>query len=197
MKALIGIKKGMTRIFDQNGKVVPVTVVDTSDCMLSFKEAMGFELGLGEAKHANKAITGKYKEAKKVPAQKKYFKGELDGDDIKIGTEIKAEIFVKGDKVTVTSTSKGKGFAGVVKRYRFKGGPKTHGQSDRNRAPGSIGAGTDPGRILKGKRMAGRMGQDTITLKNKEIIDIKDSLVLIAGPVAGSNGDLIAIYTEK
>ena len=193
MKALIGIKKGMTRVFNQDGKIVPVTVVDVENCILSYKESMGFELGLGEKKHSNKAMEGKYKEAKKVPAYRMYFKGELNGEDIKLGDEMKAELFEKGEKVTVSSISKGKGFAGVVKRWDFKGGPKTHGQSDRNRAPGSIGAGTDPGRILKGKRMAGRMGQDKVTLKNKEIIDVKGSLLLIAGPIAGSNGDLIAI----
>lgn len=183
----------MTRVFNQDGKIVPVTVVDVENCILSYKESMGFELGLGEKKHSNKAMEGKYKEAKKVPAYRMYFKGELNGEDIKLGDEMKAELFEKGEKVTVSSISKGKGFAGVVKRWDFKGGPKTHGQSDRNRAPGSIGAGTDPGRILKGKRMAGRMGQDKVTLKNKEIIDVKGSLLLIAGPIAGSNGDLIAI----
>jgi len=196
MKALIGIKKGMTRVFNKEGQVVPVTVVDVKDCILSFVEPMGFELGLGEKKHSNKALTGKYKEANKVPAQRRYFKGELDIADIKIGDAIKAEVFESGDKVEITGISKGKGFAGVVKRYRFAGGPKTHGQSDRERRPGSIGAGTDPGRVLKGKRMGGRMGQDTITIKKKEIVDIKDTYVLIAGPVPGSNGDLIAIYTE-
>jgi len=196
MRALIGIKKGMTRIFNKEGKVVPVTVVDVKDCVLSFVEPMGFELGIGEKKHSNKALTGKYKETKKVPAQRKYFQGELEIADIKVGDDIKAEIFEAGEKVGITGISKGKGFAGVVKRYRFAGGPKTHGQSDRERRPGSIGAGTDPGRVLKGKRMGGRMGQDTITIKKKEIVDIKDTYVLISGPVPGSNGDLIAIYTE-
>jgi len=196
MRALIGIKKGMTRIFNKEGKVVPVTVVDVKDCVLSFVEPMGFELGLGEKKHSNKALTGKYKETKKVPAVRRYFKGELEVTDIKIGDDVRPEIFEAGEKVGITGISKGKGFAGVVKRYRFAGGPKTHGQSDRERRPGSIGAGTDPGRVLKGKRMGGRMGQDTITIKKKEIVDIKDTYVLISGPVPGSNGDLIAIYSE-
>lgn len=196
MKALIGIKKGMTRIFNKEGQIVPVTVVDVKDCVLSFKEPMGFELGIGTKKHANKALTGKYKEVKKVPAQRSYFKGELEIADIKIGDELKAELFAQGDVVNVTSTSKGKGFAGVVKRWNFAGGSRTHGQSDRMRAPGSIGAGTDPGRVLKGKRMGGRMGQDTITIKNKKIVEVKDTYVLIAGPIAGSVGDLIAIYTK-
>jgi len=196
MRALIGIKKGMTRIFNSEGKVVPVTVVDVKDCVLSFVEPMGFELGLGEKKHSNKALTGKYKETKKVPALRRYFQGELESTDIKIGDEIKPEMFEAGDKVEITGISKGKGFAGVVKRWGFAGGPKTRGQSDRERHPGSIGAGTDPGRVLKGKKMGGRMGQDTITIKGKEIVDIKGTYVLISGPVPGSNGDLIAIYSK-
>lgn len=196
MKALIGIKKGMTRVFNKEGKVIPVTVVDVKDCVLSFKEPMGFELGLGEKKHADKALIGKYKETKKVPAKRRYFRGELSVEDIKIGDEIKPEIFTAGDTVEITGISKGKGFAGVVKRWGFSGGPKTRGQSDRLRAPGSIGAGTDPGRVLKGKRMGGRMGQDTITLKKKEIVDIKETYLLISGPIPGSTGDLIAIYSE-
>jgi large subunit ribosomal protein L3 len=196
MRALIGIKKGMTRVFNKEGKVIPVTVVDVKGCVLSFVEPMGFELGLGEKKHSNKALAGKYKEAKKVPAERRYFKGELEVTDIKIGDEVNPEMFEAGDKVDVTGISKGKGFAGVVKRWNFAGGPKTHGQSDRTRHPGSIGAGTDPGRVLKGKRMGGRMGQDTITLKKKEIVDVKETYLLISGPIPGSNGDLIAIYSK-
>ena len=117
-------------------------------------------------------------------------------ENVNIGDEVKPEIFVAGDKVEINGVSKGKGFAGVVKRWGFKGGPRTHGQSDRLRAPGSIGAGTDPGRILKGKRMGGRMGQETVTLKNREIVDIKDTYLLVSGPVPGSNGDLVAIFSE-
>jgi large subunit ribosomal protein L3 len=196
MKALIGIKKGMTRVMDKNGILVPVSVIDVENCMLSFKEPQGFELGIGKMRHTNKAIEGKYKEAKKVPAQRRYFKGELSVDGIKIGDGVKADIFAQGDEVDVTGVSKGKGFAGVVKRHGFSGGPKTHGQSDRLRAPGSIGAGTDPGRILKGKRMAGRMGHETVTLKNRKIVDVKGSYILVSGPVPGANEDLIAIYTK-
>ncbi len=194
MKALIGIKKGMIRVFKDN-KVVPVTVVDVEGCVLSFVEPMGFELGIGEKRKPNKAMLGKYSAVKKVPAKREYFRGSLD-TETQIGEEVKAETFVAGEKVIVKGISKGKGFAGVVKRWSFAGGPKTHGQSDRLRAPGSIGAGTDPGRILKGKRMAGRMGSETITIANKQIVDIKDNLLLLSGPVPGSNGDLVAIYTK-
>jgi large subunit ribosomal protein L3 len=194
MKALIGIKKGMTRVFRDN-KVVPVTIVDISNCILSYVEKDGFELGLGEMKKPNRAMTGKYKVAGKVPAKREYFKGSL-GNEVEIGSEIKPDMFTAGDKVTVRGVSKGKGFAGVVKRWKFAGGPKTHGQSDRHRAPGSIGAGTDPGRIVKGKRMAGRKGGDTITLLNREIIDVKDNYLLVSGPVPGAKGDLVVIYAK-
>ncbi len=194
MKALIGTKKGMTRVF-VGDKVVPVTVVDVSDCILSFIEPKGFELGLGKKKNATKAMVGKYANAKQVPAKTSYFKGTLDGE-VQIGDEIKSEVFSSGDKVSVKGISKGKGFAGVVKRHGFHGGPKTHGQSDRHRAPGSIGAGTSPGRVLKGKKMAGRMGQETITIADREVVEVKDNLVLIKGPIPGSRGDLVSIFTK-
>lgn len=194
MKALIGIKKGMTRVF-KDDKVIPVTIIDTNGCVLSHIEPEGFELGIGNKKRNNKAMQGKYKALGGVPVLRKYFKGTYS-EDLKPGDEIKAEIFSVGDKVTVTGISKGKGFAGVVKRWGFKGGPRTHGQSDRLRAPGSIGAGTDPGRVLKGKKMAGRMGQDRVTLKGKEIVGIEDGLILISGPILGSKGDMVAIFEE-
>jgi len=194
MKALIGIKKGMTRIFKED-KVVPVTIVDTEGCVLSHIEPEGFELGIGEKKHPNKAMQGKYKATERMPVLRRYFKGSLE-EGAEKGQEIKVEIFSIGDKVTVSGVSKGKGFAGVVKRWGFAGGPRTRGQSDRLRAPGSIGAGTDPGRVLKGKKMPGRKGQDKVTLKEREIVGIEENLVLIAGPVPGSKGDMVAIYEE-
>lgn len=194
MKALIGIKKGMTRVF-KGDKAVPVTVVDVSGCILSFVEKQGFELGLGEKKKPNKAMIGKYKNAKRVPSKMEYFKGELL-EGLSVGDEIEPEIFEVGEKVVVRGVSKGKGFAGVVKRWGFAGGPKTHGQSDRHRAPGSIGAGTDPGRVWKGKKMAGRMGCERVTLKNKEVIGINENYILLSGPVPGANGELVAIYTK-
>lgn len=194
MKALIGIKKGMTRVV-KGDSIVPVTVLDVTGCILSNKEAMGFELGLGEKKKSTKALAGKYKEAKRIPLFRKYFKGDL-GEEVKVGDEIKIDSFTVGEKVTVTGISKGKGFEGVVKRWGFKGGKRTRGQSDRLRAPGSIGAGTDPGRVLKGKKMGGRMGQDAVTIKDKEIVDIKENYILISGPVPGPKGQVVSIFTE-
>lgn len=194
MKALIGIKKGMTRVF-KDDKVIPVTIIDTQDCVLSHLEPEGFELGIGKKSHPSKAMEGKYKAVGTVPIKRYYFKGSLS-EEVKPGENVKTDLFEVGQKVTVSGVSKGKGFAGVVKRWGFKGGPRTHGQSDRLRAPGSIGGGTTPGRVFKGKKMGGRMGQDKITLKDREIVDIKDNIILLLGPIPGSKGDLVAIFTE-
>lgn len=193
MKAIIGTKKGMTRIF-KGEKSVPVTVVDVSDCVVSLKDDVGIELGLGKKKRVNKALEGKYKGLGFVPALREYFTG-LTGE-YEVGAKVMPDTFASGEKVTVTGVTKGKGFIGVVKRYGFKGGPRTHGQSDRLRAPGSIGAGTTPGRVLKGKRMAGRMGSKTVTLHSKEVVDVVDTYLLISGPIPGNRGDKIVIYTK-
>ena len=194
MKAILGIKKGMTRIFDGE-KSTPVTVIDVSGCKISKLGKGEVELGLGQKKKNSKSLLGQYKDLGFVPKYKKAFKVEVC-EDMKIGNEITSEIFTKGDVITLTGVSKGKGFAGVVKRWGFKGGPRTHGQSDRLRAPGSIGAGADPGRVFKGTRMGGRMGSDKVTIKNKRIVDIKENYMLVSGPVPGSNGDLVAIFSE-
>lgn len=194
MKALIGIKKGMTRIFKED-KVVPVTIIDTKGCILSYIEPHGFELGIGKIKHPIKAMQGKYKAVKSVPLKRKYFKGEIT-EGLELGNKVKPDIFAIGDKVSIVGVSKGKGHAGVMRRWNFKGGPRTHGQSDRERAPGSIGSGINTSRVFKGEKMGGRMGQEKVTLKGREIIGIHDSLILILGPVPGSKGDLITIFEE-
>lgn len=185
----------MTRVFKEE-KSVPCTVVDVSNCFVSRKQENGIELGIGENKKAKSALKGNYKDAKKVPAMKKFFKGNFE-PELNTGDVINPESsFDIGDKVVVTGISKGKGFQGVVKRWGFAGGPKTHGQSNKLRAPGSIGAGTTPGRVLKGKRMAGRMGGDTVTIKGVEILDIKENLLVLSGPIPGAKGKLIAVYKE-
>lgn len=195
MKAILGTKQDMTRVFKEE-KSVPCTIVDVSKCFVSRKQENGFELGIGEKKQANKAMKGIYKEAKKVPFEKKFFKGEFE-PELKVGDEVDpSSAFDIGDKVTITGTSKGKGFQGVVKRWKFAGGPRTHGQSDRLRAPGSIGAGTTPGRVWKGKKMGGKMGGDTITIKGVEVLDIKDNFLVLSGPIPGAKGKVIAIYKE-
>lgn len=194
MKAILGIKKGMTRVFDGE-KSTPITVIDVTGNKIANIVEDRVEIGLGQKKKTTKALLGQYKELGFVPVHRKIFNG-LKTEDMKVGDEIKAEVFEKGDTVTVVGISKGKGFAGVVKRWGFRGGPRTHGQSDRLRAPGSIGAGTTPGRVLKGTKMGGRMGSDKVTIKNKRIVDIKDTYILINGPVPGANGDLVTIFTE-
>lgn len=192
MKAILGIKKGMTRIFEGD-RVIPVTIVDVTGCKVAKKSPTQVEIGLGENKKANKATVGQYKKLKLAPKYTKVFSGEFELEE---GSEILPELFNEGDVVEVEGISKGKGFAGVVKRYRFAGGPRTRGQSDRLRAPGSIGAGASPGRVFKGLRMGGRMGSDTVTIKNKKIVGIKEGYLLVSGPIPGSNGDLVAIFSK-
>jgi large subunit ribosomal protein L3 len=194
MKAILGIKKGMTRVFEGE-KSIPVTIVDVSGCKIAKMGTESVELGLGVRKNPIKSYQGQYKDLGYVPMYTKNFKGEMQ-EGLKVGSDVVAETFNEGDRVTLTGVSKGKGFAGVVKRWGFKGGPRTHGQSDRLRAPGSIGAGADPGRVFKGKKMGGRMGNDHITIKKKRIVGIKENYLLISGPVPGSNGDLVAIFSE-
>jgi len=188
MKAILGRKQDMTRIFKEE-KSVPCTIVDVSNCFLSRKQENGFELGLGEKSKAKKAMQG-------IPSRSNFFKGNFE-PELKEGDTINpSSTFDIGDRVTITGTSKGKGFQGVVKRWGFAGGPRTHGQSDRQRAPGSIGAGTDPGRVWKGKKMGGRMGGDTVTIKGVEILDIKDNLLVLSGPIPGAKGKLVTIFRE-
>lgn len=192
MKVAIGIKKGMTRVF-KGEKSVPVTVVDISECVVANKDEKGVEVGYGKAK-SGKALMGKYKKLGYVPMHRKYVSG--DWSEINIGDAVKSEDFSSGLKVSVVGITKGKGFAGVVKRWGFHGGPKTHGQSDKWRSPGSIGAGTTPGRVQKGLRMGGRMGGDRKTLNNLEVVDVVDNYLLISGPLPGSIGKPVLVITQ-
>ena len=192
MKTILGQKKGMTRVLE-DGKAIPVTVIDTSDCVVSFLDKDFAELGL-KKKKGNKVDSGKYKKLGFVPRYTKAVK--VDKNSLKVGDKIEASSFEPGEIVCIRSKSKGKGFAGVVKRWGFAGGPKTHGQSDRLRAPGAIGAGTTPGRVWKGKKMPGRMGGDNFTIKNKKVIDIVDEFLLLSGTVPGNNGDPVLIYVN-
>lgn len=194
MKAILGIKKGMTRIF-RDDKMVPVTIVDTSSCKVAKRNGNQVELGLLEKRKPTKTELGQYKDLKYVPRYRKVFIGEF-GEEVSAGDDVKAEFFNEGEKVSITGITKGKGFQGVVKRWGFKGGQRTHGQSDRLRAPGSIGAGTDPGRVWKGKKMGGRMGGDVRTFKDREIVGINDQYLLISGSIPGSNGDLVSIFAK-
>ncbi len=211
INAILGKKIGMTQIFDDRGQVIPVTIVEAGPCRVTQvknKERDGYEavqIGFQESRSLSKPELGHQKSLIRTEGEGKYPKQyalkhlrEFPDADIAsrtIGEEIKADIFKAGDVVDVTGTSKGKGFAGVVKRYHFRGGPKTHGQSDRVRAPGSIGSGTTPGRVVKGMRMAGHMGQERVTTQNVKIVrvDAEKNLILIKGTVPGVNGGLVMI----
>ena len=195
MKAILGIKNGMTRVF-VDIRVVTGTLVDVSGCsVVNVRKDGKVELGVGSKKKTTKAQLGQYKELGYEPMHKWVVECDLP-EGFKAGNEMVAETFNEGDVVTITGVSKGKGFEGVVKRHGFKGGQRTHGQSDRLRAPGAIGAHTTPGRVFKGMRMGGRMVQETITINNKKIVGIKENILLINGPLPGSNGDLVKIYMK-
>ena len=202
INSLIGKKIYQKQGFLENGTRIPLSVVAAFGNVITqvkTKEKEGYnalQLGFDIKKKANKALVNHGKKAglEKTPRFFKEIRLE-EVPDISLGSEINvAEVFAPGDIVDVTGVSKGKGWAGGVKRYGFKGGPRTHGQSDRERAPGSIGQTTTPGRVYKGKRMAGRMGQDTVTVKNLEVIEVtNDGVLLIKGLVPGSINSIVVV----
>jgi large subunit ribosomal protein L3 len=201
IEGILGRKIGMTRIFDERGAVAATTLVQAGPCWvtkLRTTDKDGYQavqLGFDETKKANKSRKGELakndipplRELRELPAE------DLDG--VEVGSRIDVGFLKPGDFVDVTGTSKGRGFAGVIKRHGFHGGPKTHGQSDRWRHPGSIGSGTTPGRVLKGRRMAGHMGNERVTIKNLEVlqVDPERNLVALRGAVPGPRGGLLII----
>lgn len=199
IEGIIGRKLGMTQIFGDSGKTEAVTAIEAGPCLVTQVKTASKEgynavqLGFGQAKRLNSPQRGHLKGV----GQFRYLR-EFRVDDaeaIKVGDKVDASLFKAGDMVDVTGVSKGKGFAGVVKRHHFAGGPKTHGQSDRHRAPGSIGSTTSPGRVLKGLRMAGHMGNDRVTVRHLEIIQANPerNLLLIKGAVPGARNGLLLI----
>jgi len=192
------------------GTRVPVTWVKAGPCVVTQVKTTktdgywAVQLGFSEKriKNVTKPMQGHLKGAikdKKAPRFLREVRLKKE-PEFKVGDVVSLEdIFKKGDVVSVSGTSKGKGFAGVVKRWRFGGGPRTHGQSDRTRAPGSIGQGTTPGRVLKGKKMAGRMGGDRVTVKNLIVVEINkdDGMIAVSGPVPGVAGGLLEIKKLK
>lgn len=195
MIGLLGKKTGMTRIFDENGNVIPVTIVEAGPCyvtQIKTKEIDGYsavQLGFDEKKPKNitKPLLGHFNKANVTPKRVLSEFRNYDLKEIKLGQEISVDIFSVGDKLSVQGISKGKGFQGVVKRHGFGGGPVTHGQSDRLRAPGSIGASSYPSRVFKGQRMAGRMGGTKVTIRNLQVvkIDKEQNLIFIKGAIPG------------
>lgn len=204
MVGIIGRKIGMTRVFDDAGKSIPVTVVVAGPCsvtQIKTEKTDGYDavqIGFLDKKEKNtsKAELKHFAKAGVKPKKVvKEVKGVAETNKLKLGDSVTVEIFQEGEGVSVTGFSKGKGFQGVVKRHGFKGGPKTHGQSDRLRAPGSIGQSAYPSRVFKGVRMGGRMGNRKVTLKKKKIIkiDVEKNILMIKGPVPGPNSGLLLI----
>ena len=203
MKLIIGKKIGSERIFSKEGESVPVTVVHTFPCyvtQIKTKEKEGYDaiqIGCVEKRRLNKAKSGHLKKANVKAKLAKFFEFPIETKkNFNLGDKIDVSIFKEGEKVDVLGVSKGKGFAGTIKRHKFHQGPRTHG-SHNIRQPGSIGA-TGPQRVFKGKKMPGHLGHENVTIKNLEImrIDSKHNEMLIKGPVSGPNDNLIEIRSK-
>jgi len=204
MTCILAKKLGMTQIFTGDGKLVPVTVVEAGPCcvvQVKTTQNDGYEcvkVGYVEARKAkalSKPMAGIFKKAGTAAFQ---VMREFCMSGLKVGDLIKADRFSKGDTVSVSGTSKGKGFQGVMKRHNFKGGPDTHG-SMFNRAPGSIGASSYPSRVWRGQKMAGHMGGERVTVENLKIVDVRpdQNVILIRGAIPGATNSIIEIRKEK
>lgn len=204
MKGMIGKKVGMTQIFDEQGNVIPVTVIEAGPChvtQIRTKDNEGYvavQLGYGETKpqRLTKGQLGHLKR-NNLPALRvlREFRIKEGDADVQEGDQIKVDVFAKGERVDVIGTSKGRGFAGTIKRHGFSRQPKTHGQSDRERAPGSVGQRSFPGRTLKGQRMSGHMGNERVTTQNLEVVlvDAERNLLAIRGSVPGHKNGIVMI----
>jgi large subunit ribosomal protein L3 len=203
MKGIIGKKIGMTSIFEPNGKQIACTIIEAGPCVVTQKKTVdtdgynSLQIAFGEAKEKNtpKALINHFAKANTTP---KAIVKEIRNCSVdkQVGENITCEIFTEGEKVSVIGTSKGKGFQGVVKRHGFSGvGEASHGQHDRQRAPGSIGGSSYPSRVFKGMRMAGRMGGDSVKVKALRVVKIfpDKNYILIAGSVPGHNGSIVLI----
>jgi len=197
---LIAKKIGTTQMFREDGTSDDVTVVQAGPCTVTQVKTpksdgyTGVQLGFEEVRKLNKPRRGHLSPVDKLFRHLREF-GVDDPADVEVGQEINAELFKAGDRVDATGTSKGRGFQGGVKRHGFHGGPKTHGQSDRHRAPGSIGAGSSPGHVIKGMKMAGHMGNARITTRNLEIVesDPERNLIFIKGSIPGARNSIVML----
>lgn len=208
MKGIIGKKVGMTQIFDEQGNAIPVTVIQAGPCYVTqvrTAERDGYiavQLGFGETK-AERLTKGEVGHLNKTgaPALKvlREFRVPSGTVDVKEGDTVKADAFEKGERVDVIGTSKGRGFAGGIKRHGFRRQPKTHGASDRTRAPGSAGANTYPGRTIKGRLYPGHMGSVRVTTENLEVVvvDAEKNLLAVRGSVPGVNGGIVLIKPAR
>jgi large subunit ribosomal protein L3 len=204
MKTILGTKEKMTQIFTEDGKVYPATIVKADSVTIiqiktKLKEgynAVMVGFGKRNKKNINKAQIGQFKDMGDFIYVKEFPITDEQAQNVKVGDKIELSVFEKGDTVTLSGFSKGKGFQGVVKRHGFKGGPRTHGQKHSEREAGSIGGGgRSGGRVIRGMRMAGRMGNDKITLKNVTVLgaDVKSGLLYLKGSIPGRKGTLIKI----
>jgi large subunit ribosomal protein L3 len=199
VQGIIGKKIGMGRIFGGDGQALAVTAIEAGPCVVTqvkTQDKEGYsaaQLGFGASKRLNSPQKGHLKKLGQFRHLQEF--RLADTKDIKVGDKIDVSLFKEGDLVDVSGVSKGKGFAGVVKRHHFAGGPKTHGQSDRHRAPGSIGSTTSPGHVLKGKRMAGHMGNSRVTVRHLQVYktDLERNLLLVRGAVPGARNGLLLI----
>lgn len=200
MKGILGKKVGMTQIYTEEGQIIPVTVIEAGPCFVTqikTSERDGYDaVQLGFESIKAHRLTKPERGHLRDLASLQYLREFKGFESTSLGQRIDASIFETGDLVDVTGTSKGKGFAGVIKRHHFKRQRKTHGQSDRERAPGSLGAGTTPGRTFKGKRMAGRMGNERVTVQNLKIVyvDPERNMIAVKGAVPGRSGGLLMIH---
>ena len=203
-KAIIGKKVGMTQIFDEKGKVIPVTVVEAGPCVVSQKKTVendgyaSVQIGFGDLKahKVNKPMAGHFAKAGVAPKRTlREFRFD-DTDAYNVGDIIKADTFAAGDKVDVSGTSKGKGYAGVIKRWNFQRLKETHGSGPVARHGGSNGACSSPSRVWKGLKMAGHMGAEKVTVQNLQVVkvDAENNLIAIKGAIPGPNGGTVIIH---
>ena len=205
INGMIGKKIGTTSYFREDGSMIGVTAVTAGPCkgsQIKLKETDGYnavQLAYEDVSNTNSPLKGHFKKVGDLSYRYMREFSVTESSDIDLGSDVDISIFNVGDKINATAYSKGRGFAGVVKRHGFKGGPKTHGQSDRWRAPGSIGAGSSPGRVHKGQKMPGHMGNRKVTVRNLEVIsiDIENSIVLLKGSLPGAKNSLVILRKNE
>jgi large subunit ribosomal protein L3 len=207
MSGIIGKKLGMSNIFGQDGEIIPVTVIQAGPCKIvniRTKEKNGYEalqLAFGERKekHTTKPLAGQFKSSGLTPAKLLKEFRNFNLGDYKVGDQIGADFFVEGEKIKVRGRNKGKGFQGVMRRHNFGGvGGTTHGQSDRLRAPGSVGASSYPSRVFKGQRMAGRMGYENVTVAGLKVVKVipEQNLIFVKGAVPGAVNTILELIKK-
>ena len=202
-EGILGRKLGMTQVFDREGEVHTATVIEAGPCLVTqvkTRQTDGYEalqVGFGAVKHLNSPLRGHLKKLGQLRFLRE-FRVE-DASSYQVGQKLGVELFQPGERVDITGASKGRGFAGGVRRHGFRGGPKTHGQSDRHRAPGSIGAGTTPGHVVKGLRMAGHMGAARVTVRNLKVLESNPAtgVLVVEGAVPGARRGLLTIRRAR